>query len=180
MKFVRTPKGEKTLKMREAEKRIRRTLEKDFQEYYVEKGWGYRKLANRWGVSKDTICTNRGRARSWVEMLSLPARREFSETASKTKTTSYPTCEICNTSDVGLDEAHWFANAHGGRKKSYNILKLCPNCHRKLDRDDPIMIELCREKLLFREVKKLIEDNSTTPKRLRNLIEAILHRKQLE
>src|ERR1044071_6698918 len=142
MKFVRTPEGEKTPIMREVEKRIGRTLEEDFQEHYVKKGWGYRKLANRWGVSKDTICTNRGRARSWVEILNLPARREFSN--GTPKTISSPSCEICNANDVRLDEAHWFANRHGGSKKSYNILKLCPNCHRKLDRDDSTTIELCR------------------------------------
>jgi predicted restriction endonuclease len=111
-------------------------------------------------------------------MLNLPVRRE-SMLENKAQVT-IESCEICNVSDVNLDDAHWFASTHGGSKKFYNILKLCPNCHRKLDRDDPITIELCREKLLFREVKKLIESNSATPKRLRNLVEAILHRKQLE
>jgi hypothetical protein len=180
MKFVRTPTGEKTAKMREVEKRIGRTLEEDFQEYYVVKGWGYRRLGKRWGVDHNVICVSRKRSsfRSWVEVLNLPVRRESS--GKDSQIISSPTCEICGVNDVGLDEAHWFASTHGGSTKSYNVLKLCPNCHRKLDRDDPVTTELCREKLLFREVKKIIESNSATPKRLKNLIEAILHRKQLE
>ena len=178
--FVRTPDGEKTPKMIEVEKKIGRTLEKDFQEYHIEKGWGQVRMAKRWGVKRNTIFHSipRSGQRSWVEMLNLRVRRETAE--KKTQTSITKPCEICGANDVGLDEAHWFANTHGGSTKSYNILKLCPNCHRKLDRDDPVTIEFCREKLLFREVKKLIESNSTTPKRLRNLIEAILHRKQLD
>jgi hypothetical protein len=178
--FVRTPDGQKTPKMIEVEKKIGRTLEEDFQEYYVEKDWGQPRLAKRWGVGRVTIFYSvpRSGQRSWVEMLNLPMRRELPDKS--LESIANPACEICGANDVGLDEAHWFADRHGGSTKSYNILKLCPNCHRKLDRDDPITIELCREKLLFREVKKLIEDNSATPKRLRNLIEAILHRKQLE
>jgi hypothetical protein len=181
MKFVRTPTGEKTAKMREVEKRIGRTLEEDFQEYYVNKGWGYRRLGKRWGIDHNVICVSRKRSgfRSWVEMLNLPARRESSSNQNAQPIVQIA-CEICDVNDVGLDIAHWFADKDGGSTKSHNVLKLCPNCHRKLDRDDSITTELCREKLLFREVKKLIEGNSATPKRLRNLIEAILHRKQLE
>jgi hypothetical protein len=179
--FVRTPDGEKTPKMIEVEKKIGRTLEKDFQEYYVEKGWGQPRMAKRWGIGRNTIFQSvpRSGQRSWVEMLNLPIRREAAAT-NNVQTSVTESCEICGVNDVSLDDAHWFADRDGGSTKSYNILKLCPNCHRKLDRDDPAAIELCREKLLFREVKKLIESNSVTPKRLKNLIEAILHRKQLE
>ena len=146
MKFVLTAPGEKTSKMREVEKRIGRTLEEDFKEYYVLKGWGYRRLAKRWGVSHHTISVSRSRNgfRSWVEMLGLPARRESSDIDSQISST--PTCEICGVSDVELDDAHWVADKDGGSTKSYNILKLCPNCHRKLDRDEAATVELCREK----------------------------------
>jgi len=181
--FVRTPTAEKTPKMREVENRLGRALEEDFQEYYVSKGCGYKRLAKRWGVNPNTIGVSRRDSRrgfrSWVEMLNLPARRE-SLSNGRLQTSAAASCEVCNASDVGLDDAHWVAARNGGSTKSYNILKLCPSCHRKLDRDDPITTELCKEKLLFREVKKLIESNSATSKHLRNLAEAILYRKQLE
>jgi len=181
MKFVRTAPGEKTSKMREVEKRIGRTLEEDFQEYYVLKGWGYRRLAKRWGVGKNTISTSveRNGFRSWVEVLNLPARRELSSD-NQAQTSATDSCEVCNASGIELDGAHWFAARDGGSTKLYNILKLCPSCHRKLDRENPVTTQLCREKLLFREVKKMIEGNTATPKRLRNLVEAILYRRQLE
>ena len=180
MKFARTPPGEKTSKMREVEKRIGRTLEEDFQEYYVLKGWGCRRLAKRWGVDRNTVFVNRKRNgfRSWVEALGLPTRRESSSN-DRSQTSATASCDVCNASDVGLDDAHWVAARDGGTKKSYNILKLCPSCHRKLDRGDAATIGLCREKLLFREVKKTIENNSATPERLRNLVETILHRRQV-
>jgi hypothetical protein len=180
MNFIPTAPCEKTSKMREVEKRMGRTLEEDFNEYYLLKRWGYKRLANRWGVNHNTICVSRKRNgfRSWVEILDLPARRESSDKVSLA--VSSPTCEICDESDVQLDDAHWVADRDGGSTKSCNSLKLCPNCHRKLDRDEPATIELCREKLLFREVKKMIENSSATPKHLRNLVEAILHRRHLE
>jgi hypothetical protein len=180
MKFVRTAPGEKTSKMLEVENHIGQALEEDFNEYYVLKGWGYRRLAKRWGVSHNVICVSRKRNgfRCWVEVLNLPARRGASDKDGPNMVN--PACEVCGANEVGLDEAHWLADKDGGSAKSYNILKLCPNCHRKLDNDEAATIELCREKLLFREVKKMIENNSATPKHLRNLVEAILHRRHLE
>jgi hypothetical protein len=180
MNFVPTAPGEKTSKMREVERRIGRTLEEDFDEYYVLRGWGYRRLAKRWGVNYHTIFLSRERNgfRSWVEMSGLPARREPS--GKDSQGICRAACEVCGANDVELDEAHWLAAKDGGSTKSYNILKLCPSCHRKLDRDDAVTTELCKEKLLFREVKKMVEDNTATPKRLRSLIEAILLRRQLE
>jgi len=181
MKFVRTALGEKTAKMRGVEKRIGRTLEDDFHEYYVLKDWGYRRLARRWGVGHNTISVSRKRNgfRSWVEILGLPARRESSsDNHSQTSVTA--SCEVCEIANLTLDDAHWVADKDGGSSKSHNILKLCPNCHRKLDRDDAQTFELCRERLLFREVKKMIEGNTANPKRLRGLIEAILYRRHLE
>jgi hypothetical protein len=111
-------------------------------------------------------------------MLGLPARRQSS--GKDSQIISLAACQVCGANDVELDEAHWLAARAGGSTKSYNILKLCPSCHRKLDRDDPVTTELCKEKLLFREVKKMVEDNAATPKRLRSLIEAILYRRHLE
>jgi len=140
---LRTAPGIKTSKMLEVERRIGRTLEEDFREYYVLKGWGYRRLAKRWGVGYNTICTSqkRNRQRSWVEMSGLPARREPSDRESHP--VFGPTCGVCSANDVGLDDAHWVARRDGGSRKPCNVLHLCPTCHRKLDRDDPATIELC-------------------------------------
>ena len=95
-RFQLTPPGEKTPRMRQVEKTLGRTLEEDFQEYYVEKGWGQKRLAARWGVQRPTIfATNprRGR-RSWVQMLHLPVRRS-DRTPRQQERGCESGCEIC-------------------------------------------------------------------------------------
>jgi hypothetical protein len=71
---------------------------------------------------------------------------------------------------------------HGSRK-SYNISKICPNCHELLDRGDKSTTEEARKVLLLREVKKLI-DNTKDDKVLRDklliLCKAIIERKPLK
>jgi hypothetical protein len=47
--------GVKTSRMLEVEARLGRTLEEDFEDYYVEKGWGQKKLTKRWGVTRAAI-----------------------------------------------------------------------------------------------------------------------------
>jgi hypothetical protein len=47
--------GIKTPRMLEVEARLGRTLEDDFREYYVEKGWGQKRLSGRWGVTRAAI-----------------------------------------------------------------------------------------------------------------------------
>jgi hypothetical protein len=75
--FLPTPKGQKTPKMKEVERHLGRTLEEDFHEYHLEKGWGQKRIANRWGVPRNLIfsTSTRGGRRSWVTMLDLPVRR---------------------------------------------------------------------------------------------------------
>ena len=75
--FQQTPLGTKTARMLEVEKRLGVSLEDDYREHVVEKGWGQRRLANRWGVKRQTIFDTsvRGRKRSWVQMLGYPSRR---------------------------------------------------------------------------------------------------------
>jgi hypothetical protein len=41
--------GVKTPRMLKVEARIGRTLEVDFADYYVEQGWGQKRLSKRWG-----------------------------------------------------------------------------------------------------------------------------------
>jgi hypothetical protein len=61
--FLRIPKGEKTPKMLEVEKRLGRKLEDDYREYYIEKKWGQTKMANRWLVPKGVISSGIAAAR---------------------------------------------------------------------------------------------------------------------
>jgi 5-methylcytosine-specific restriction endonuclease McrA len=169
--------------MLEVERRLGRTLEEDFREYYVEKGWGQLRIANRWGVDRNLIfeTSTRGRKRSWIEMLSLPVRRS-DEQANLCDREPEQTlaCEVCGEFDQYLDRAHWISAAGGGGRQSFNILRLCPNCHRKLDRDDPATTERAKETLLFREAKRVVEtgqDSIAKKKEMLRICEAIIIRR---
>lgn len=180
-KFLATPKGVKTPKMLEVEKKLGRTLEKDYKENYLNGLLGQKRLANRWGVPRNLIFAKslRGKRRSWTIMLDLPVKRENLSGNNQKRVKG---CEICLKNDVLLDKAHWVDRAKGGSDKSFNILKLCPNCHRKLDTgDQKVMKDACRV-LLFREVKKLVEesgDESSRQNRLVEFCQAILNRKPI-
>ena len=181
--FRPTPLGQKTPKMLEVEARLGRTLEDDFREYYIEKRWGQKRLANRWGVQRNLVfATNlRGARRSWAKMLNLDVRRLNGEnTSAPSPSDSKLTCEICSAFDTFLDNAHWISNRNGGGTQSYNILRLCPNCHRKLDRDDPATTTQAMEILLFREAKRIIEigrDSKAKRHELAKVCEAIVTRR---
>lgn len=168
--------------MLKVERKLGRTLEEDFEEFHIGKGWGQKRLANRWGVKRATIFNKalRGNRRCWAEMLALDVRRTADEQREECEQREErQSCELCGVTGVALDGAHWVADAAGGSSASYNILKLCPNCHRKLDRDDIEVVGACREVLLFREAKKLIETGKDIPAKRRRLVElarAILHR----
>lgn len=180
-RFTLTPAGVKTEKMLSVEKKLGRTLEEDFQEYYVGKGWGQKRLANRWGVARGLIFSSYpARKRCWVKMLNLNVRRDESKTE---KISLGPKCEICQTSGLTLDNAHWVDASFGGSSKSHNILKICPNCHRFLDQGNKSTIERARKLLLLREAKKLIEntkDEKVLQNKLLLLCKAIIERKPLE
>lgn len=124
--------GVKTARMLEVESRLGRTLEADFREFYVEKGWGQKKLAKRWGVTRPAIF-GRGETtvKCWVQVLGLPVRREARAVSPKPAWPS-PACEICGAKGV-LEGAHWIPAAKGGEATPSNVLKLCPNCHKQLD-----------------------------------------------
>jgi hypothetical protein len=181
-RFLSTSTGQKTPKMLEVERRLRRSLEEDFKEYHIEKGWGQTRIANRWGVQRNLIFSTykRGGFRCWAKMLKLPVRRLDQRTdlriaVSKGKRV----CEVCEKFEQYLDEAHWISNRDGGGKQSFNILRLCPNCHRKLDRDDPATTKYAKEILLFREAKRIIEtgrDSNTKRSELVRICEAIITR----
>jgi HNH endonuclease len=181
-RFRPTPDGVKTPRMLQVEARLGKTLEEDFEEYYVKQQWGQKRLAARWGVKRSTIFSTsmRGGRRSWSQMLRLNVRRPDGELPTAPAVSSQ--CEACGVSDVGLDDAHWVSNSNGGSSATHNIIKLCPNCHRQLDRGDSAKISACRELLLFREVKRIIENGKDTAAKKRKLLEvseAILLRKPL-
>lgn len=182
-RFQRTPEGQKTPKMVEVERRLGRTLNEDFREYYLEKGWGQRRLSKRWGVLPNTVFVSRPRNgfRCWAEILNLTVRRtdeQMSVNSAASERTL--TCEVCEEFETHLDRAHWISNEEGGGTQSFNILRLCPNCHRKLDRDDSATTERAREILLLREAKRIIEtgrDSATKQKDLVRVCQAIITRR---
>jgi hypothetical protein len=181
--FVRTPKGQKTPKMLEVERRLGRTLEEDFRDCYVEKGWGQIRLAKKWGVPRNLVffSSERNGSRSWVEMLNLPVRRGEEQSDSPASEADHRLkCEVCEEHGEHFDEAHWISATAGGGTQSFNILRLCPNCHRKLDRNDPTTTERAKEVLLFREVRRILEtgrDSDAKQKELVKVSEAIVTRK---
>jgi len=78
-----TPPGKKTPKMLEVEKKIGCSLEEDFNEYYIKKKWGQKRLAKKWRVGRNLIFGKnlRGGRRSWSQMLDFHVRRLGNEKA---------------------------------------------------------------------------------------------------
>lgn len=181
--FKQTPEGKKTPKMLEVEQHLGRTFEEDFREYHVEKGWGQQRIATRWGVRKNLVFTSnpRTRNRCLAEMLNLPVRRvQEKSNALSPQADHRLKCEVCEEYGEFFDGAHWIGASAGGGTQGFNILLLCPNCHRKLDRDDPTTTERAKEALLFREARRLIEtgrDSDAKRKELVKVCEAIVTRK---
>src|SRR6516162_3232365 len=78
--FKRTPDGEKTKRMLEVEGKIGTTLEDDYQTQYLNGDLGQKRLANRWGVTRNQIFgSHRDGRRSWIEMLGLPKKGHASD-----------------------------------------------------------------------------------------------------
>ncbi len=174
--FKRTPAGQKTDLMLKVEARIGRTLEEDFREYYLEKGWGQMRLAHRWGVKRDTIfqSNTRSRMRSWVQMLNLPVRR-LQEPTHVSQSTRQK-CEVCVDSSVPLERAHFVPARDGGSSLSENIVLLCPNCHTKLDNlGDPDTTERVRAVLLHRTAMRVLGIKGYTPEQFLITCERIIN-----
>jgi hypothetical protein len=136
-RFQPTPKGQKTKKMLEVERRLGRTLEEDFREYHIDKGWGQKRIADRWGMPRGLIfhSNHRIRSQSWVAKLNLPVRRDSISSTSSNRAGFR--CELCGHDAVNSHRAHWIADKDGGRTQRFNIIRLCPNHHQLLDADDP-------------------------------------------
>lgn len=178
--FLPIPKGQKPPKMLDMEKKLGLDFEQDYYENYINGQLGQKRFAQRWGVSKNLIFANnlRGGRRSWVKMLDLEKRS--SQVIKNSFVSSIPSCEICGE-QMSLDSAHWKEYTKGGSMEANNILNLCPNCHRKLDRGDKDIVEKGREILLFREVQKIFNQRITekTPKELLELCSRIILERRL-
>ena len=169
--FIRTPSGVKTPRMLEVEAQLGRSLEEDYREYYIKKEWGQTRLANRWGVRKATVFSRslRGGRRSWSEMLGLPVRRASGQSGTKAATLARPACEICGWAEGKLDGAHFIPRASGG-PRGWNILQLCPNCHRRLDSGDREVLLKAKEVLLMREASRLLDETHNPAEARRKLL----------
>ncbi|MDD5759880.1 MAG: HNH endonuclease [Desulfobulbaceae bacterium] len=178
------PKGEKPprMKIREAELGVK--FEDDYREQYLSGKLGQKRFTERWGVKNRWQIFSQNpnaRRRSWTTMLNLPllGQVEFI-IPEKTKR---PSCEICGRSDVTLDKAHWIDAAAGGPELFWNIVSLCPNCHRQVDVDKiPQAIEAMKKAVLSRAVKRLVETESDSPDfkdRLLKVCESIITRQMI-
>ncbi len=175
--FRRTQAGHKTDRMLRVEARVGCSLEEDYRHYYLEKGWGQKRLADRWGVKRNTVfeSNTRSRRRCWVEMLNLPTRRPQEATESVRSTPQV--CEACAESSAPLERAHWVPSSEGGPSSFENIILLCPNCHAKLDQlHDPSTVERVRAILLYRTAVRLVGAKGSTAEQFlitcRRIIEA--------
>jgi hypothetical protein len=186
--FKAVPKDQKTPDMLKMEIELGVNFEDDYMETYINNpDRSQRKFAQRWGASRRTIWSgnkankSRSQTPSWVDRCKLPYYNEKAEkiTSKKIKVTC---CEICGEDKATIDNAHWIPRVAGnGHDKHFNIIKLCKNCHSKLDYiKNPIIIEKCRVVLFSRVMKKLSSsENDTYEDKLRliSIAKQIINRK---
>lgn len=164
-KFQAVPFNEKTPDMLKMEKKLGVTFEDDYMKtYFNNPERSQRQFAKRWETNRGVIWTgnkankSRSKTPSWVERCNLPYLNEkVIEDEAKDNMTIK--CEICQIDDVTIEDAHWIPRAQKGSDKFFNIIKLCPNCHKKLDnKKDPVIIEKCRTILFSRSMLYLLKD----------------------
>jgi hypothetical protein len=49
------------------------------------------------------------------------------------------TCEICEGTFIALDKHHIQSRSRGGDNNTFNIAKICPNCHRLVHKGEIII-----------------------------------------
>jgi hypothetical protein len=179
--FERIPDGVKTPLMLQVEKRIGATLEEDYRSNYLSGKMGQKRLADRWGVARGLVFSPlRGGRRNWVQKLSLPPKGGTVPSARRERLADK--CEICDDRPVPLEAAHWIPDAEGGSRSADNILRLCPNCHAKLDRSkDELTTRRAREILLLRAADSFVrltrERGEQIERRFLDLCLSIIERK---
>lgn len=154
-RFLPVKRGTKTQRMLEVEEKIGQSLEKDFKEQHLLGELGQKRLANRWSVPRGLIFGGTKR-RGWVDILGLPRKRK----TPKQRVLKVPIkklCEICGQEAPRLINAHWIPSNKGGPGSFFNILKVCPNCHDRLDMNDSIATKRAKETLLVKAAKAILE-----------------------
>ena len=187
--FVAIPLDQKTEKMLEVEKRLGRTLEEDFDEYYIKRGWGQKRLASRWGVKRQLIFGYEKSDRtSWIKRLNLTkrttlARREDTQSPlmiTPLDSITNKSCAVCHDPKLPTENAHWIPASSGGSRDSHNMIRLCPNHHKLLDLGDDETVEKVKEALLAKVIRKIVESGFNKSNNMKELIkkcETIIIRK---
>jgi len=184
-RFQATPDGVKTPRMLQVEKKIGASLEEDYLNNYINGSLGQKRLASRWGVGRNLIFGSlRGKRRNWVQMLKLPKKSSDAD-ENTTSSSTNEGCELCKIEGIPLEGAHWVAARDGGSTKSFNIIKLCPNCHTLLDHsEDQSITSRVREVLLTRAAEQLLNSTSSREiefqKRFLALCKGIIERKHID
>jgi 5-methylcytosine-specific restriction endonuclease McrA len=177
-RFVPTPRGQKTEKMRREETRLGVKFEDDYLEKVVNGDWGQKRFSNRWRVGNRSSIFGKlhGGRRSWVEMLSLPSNRE--QGAIREERSNTKGCAICGAANVSLEKAHWIPAHDGGPATWWNRVALCPTCHTRLDNDDRQAVRDVEEVVLLKAVRRLLEqkDEMVLRKQLVDICAAIVTR----
>ncbi len=180
-RFLPLKKGEKPPKMLAMEAELGIRFEDDYADRYLGGDMGQTVFARRWQVSKNRIFDQNPNAtrRSWSTMLGL-VKRNAGHTIPDLQKKNV--CEGCGKAGIPLERAHWIERRNNGQNESWNIAKLCPNCHTLLDRNDPSITEIVRRVLLARVVKKIVQresENASFADHLLSVCTAIvLHRKK--
>ncbi|MGE5352282.1 MAG: hypothetical protein ACM3S2_08635 [Ignavibacteriales bacterium] len=179
--FNAIPLNQKTPRMLEIEKRLGRSLEEDFNEYYVKRGWGQKRIAQRWGVQRQLIFGHgyRSKRRSWIERLGLTLR-VISNLANEKPDAPDRSCAICRDPKLPTENAHWIAHSKGGSRERYNIIRLCPNHHTLLDSGDAETEHKVKEILLIKELCKIlhtVDERDIVFSEIVNNIQSIVLRK---
>jgi hypothetical protein len=172
--FNAIPLNQKTPRMLEIEKRLGRSLEEDFNEYYVKRGWGQKRIAQRWGVQRQLIFGHgyRSKRRSWIERLGLTLR-VIPNLANEKPYAPDRSCAICHDPILPTENAHWIAHSKGGSHDSHNIIRLCPNHHKLLDIGDNEITEKVRNILLQRELYHFNKQTLTPSQNINKVINNI-------
>jgi hypothetical protein len=177
-RFVRTPRRQKTEKMRQEETRLGVKFEDDYLEKVVNGDWGQKRFSKRWNVGNKSLIFRKphdGR-RSWIEILGLPSYRQH---AAVQKERSNPIgCARCGAADVSLEKAHWIPRRDGGTASWWNVIDLCPNCHTRLDNYDKQIVRDIEEIVLVKAMRRLLEqkDELALRKQLVDICTAIVTR----
>jgi hypothetical protein len=171
--FLPLKAGEKPPKMLKMEQELQVKFEDDYENLVLSGKMGQLLFARRWNVAKNQIflTSPNARRRSWIQILKLPKYNLRNASAQPEAPSERPACEACGARNVPLEKAHWLEHRNGGPYQSWNLAKLCRNCHTNLDRGEASTTEIVRRELLARVVRKMVEAEGDSPKFKEELLE---------